>query len=107
MSGFDEREKGQEQKFAQDAELHFRARRDKKLGLWIAESFLDLEESSAEAYAKDLLAMNLEEKGDGNLIAAVLNRVDAVGGDLSEYRLRKKMDALMAEAIRELGGDAV
>ena len=107
MSGFDEREKGQELKFAQDAELHFRARRDKKLGLWIAESFLDLEESSAEAYAKDLLAMNLEEKGDGNLIAAVLNRVDAVGGDLSEYRLRKKIDALMAEAIRELGGDAV
>ena len=109
MSGFDEREKGQERKFAQDAELHFRtrARRDKKLGLWIAESFLDLEESTAEAYAKDLLAMNLEEKGDGNLIAAVLNRVDAVGGDLSEYRLRKKMDALMAEAIRELGGDAV
>ena len=107
MSGFDEREKGQERKFAQDAELHFRARRDKKLGLWIAESFLDLEESTAEAYAKDLLAMNLEEKGDGNLIAAVLNRVGAVGGDLSEYRLRKKMDALMAEAIRELGGDAV
>ncbi len=26
MSGFDEREKGQERKFAQDAELHFRAR---------------------------------------------------------------------------------
>ena len=75
--------------------------------MWIAESFLDLKESTAEAYAKDLLAMNLEEKGDGNLIAAVLNRVDAVGGDLSEYRLRKKMDALMAEAIRELGGDAV
>ena len=75
--------------------------------MWIAESFLDLEEFTAEAYAKDLLAMNLEEKGDGNLIAAVLNRVDAVGGDLSEYRLRKKMDALMAEAIRELGGDAV
>ena len=49
MSGFDEREKGQEQKFAQDAELHFRARRDKKLGLWIAESFLDLEESTVEA----------------------------------------------------------
>ena len=51
--------------------------------------------------------MNLGEKGDGNLIAVVLNRMDAVGGDLSEYRLRKKMDALMAEAIRELGGDAV
>ena len=107
MSGFDEREKGQEQKFAQDAELHFRARRDKKLGLWIAESFLDLEESSAEAYAKDLLAMNLEEKGDGNLIVAVLNRVDTAGGDLSEYPLRMKMDALMAEEIRELGGDTV
>ena len=76
MSGFDEREKGQERKFAQDAELHFRARarRDKKLGLWIAKSFLDLEESTAEAYAKDLLAMYLEEKGDGNLIAAVLKR---------------------------------
>ena len=79
----------------------------KKLGLWIAESFLDLEESTAEAYAKDLLVMNSEEKGDGNLIAAVLNRMDAVGGDLSEYCLRRKIDALMAEAISELGGDAV
>ena len=109
MSEFDEREKGQERKFAQDAEQHFRARArcDKKLGLWIAESFLDLEDSNTEAHAKDLLAMNLEEKGDGNLIAAVLNRVDAAGGDLSEYCLRKKIDALMAAAIRELSGDAV
>ena len=51
--------------------------------------------------------MNLEEKGDGNLIVAVLNRVDTAGGDLSEYPLRMKMDALMAEEIRELGGDTV
>ena len=51
--------------------------------------------------------MNLEEKGDGNLIVAVLNRVDTAGGDLSEYPLRRKMDALMAEEIRELGGDTV
>ncbi|MED5367594.1 MAG: ATPase inhibitor subunit zeta [Pseudomonadota bacterium] len=75
--------------------------------MWIAESFLDLEESTAEAYAKDLLAMNLEEKGDGNLIAAVLNRVDAAGGDLSEHCLRKKIDALMAVAIRVSSCDAV
>ena len=97
MSGFDEREKAQERKFAQDAELRFRARarRDKKLGLWIAESFLNLEKSTAEAYAKDLLAMNLEEKGAGNRIAAVLNRADADGGELSEYLVRKKMDALV------------
>ena len=94
--------------FAQHVILHFLAcdRRDKKIGLWIAKSFLELEEPTAEAYAKDLLAMNLEEKAEGNLIAT-LNRVDATGGDLSEYRLSKEMDALMAEAICELGGNTV
>lgn len=75
--------------------------------MWIAESFLNLEESTAEAYAKDLLAMNLKEKGAGNRIAAVLNRVDAAGGDLAEYRVRKNMDALVFKAIRKLSGDAV
>ncbi|MEC9177450.1 MAG: ATPase inhibitor subunit zeta [Pseudomonadota bacterium] len=44
MSGFDEREKGQERKFAQDAELHFRARarRDKNLACGSPRAFWTL-----------------------------------------------------------------
>ena len=39
MSGFDDRKKCQEAKFAHDAELRFKAeaRRNKLLGLWAAE----------------------------------------------------------------------
>ena len=51
--------------------------------------------------------MNLVENGTENLITALLNRVDTVGGGLLEYRLSMKTDAFVAEAIRELGGDAV
>ena len=55
MSGFDDRRKGQEGKFAHDAELRFKAeaRRNKLLGLWAAEH-MGLSEEHAKEYAAEV-----------------------------------------------------
>lgn len=52
MSMFGDRERGEENKFAHDAERLFRARarRDRKLGAWIVQKFLNLDEAATSAY---------------------------------------------------------
>jgi len=64
MTTFDKREEGFERKFALDEEQKFKAeaRRDKLLGLWIAEK-LGLSGDAAAAYAKDVVIADLEEAG--------------------------------------------
>ena len=66
MTTFDKREEGFEKKFVVDEELKFKAeaRRNKLLGLWAAEK-LDLSGDVATAYARDVVAADFEEAGDG------------------------------------------
>ena len=56
MTTFDKREEGFEKKFAHDEELRFKAtaRRNKLLGLWVAEK-LGKTGADADAYAKSCL----------------------------------------------------
>ncbi len=64
MSTFDKREEGFERKFAHDEELRFKAtaRRNKLLGLWVAE-LLGKQGDDAEAYAKEVVKADFEEVG--------------------------------------------
>ena len=57
MAQFDDREKAHEAKFARDGELRFKAeaRRNKLLGLWVAEQ-LGKSGDEAAAYAKEVVA---------------------------------------------------
>src|SRR5581483_5093854 len=61
MSGFDERKKGFEAKWAHDEELRFKvmARRNKLLGLWVAGQ-KGLSGAAADAYAKEVVAADFE-----------------------------------------------
>ena len=104
MTTFDKREKGEESRFARDAEFRFKAtaRRDKLLGLWVAETFLDKTGSHGEAFAKEVVKSNFERPGDDDVVEFVLARVAEAGGDLSEHRLRHRMEELMVEAQRQL-----
>jgi hypothetical protein len=103
MTTFDKREEGFEKKFALDEEQKFRAiaRRNKLLGLWVAEQ-LGLSGDAANDYAKTVVAADFEEAGDGDVVHKVMRDLAAKGVALTEPQLRVKMDELMALAIMQV-----
>jgi hypothetical protein len=103
MSTFDKREEGFERKFAHDEEVRFkaRARRNKMLGLWAAQ-MLGLAGDAAEAYAKDIVAADLEEPGDDDVFAKLRKDFDAKAIAQSDHQIRRTMDELMAKAVEDV-----
>ncbi len=101
--GFDDRKKAAEEKFAHDEELRFKAaaRRNYKLGLWVAE-LLGLSGARAEEYAKSVIMADLEEPGDDDVVRKVMADLRAKGVEMSEHRLRNRMARLMEEAREEI-----
>jgi len=99
MSSFDDREKGFENKFAHDEELEFKAtaRRNKLLGLWLAEKF-GLSGAEAAAYAKDVVAADFEEAGHEDVVRKVMDDITARGAAVTEHMVRVEMDRLMTVA---------
>jgi hypothetical protein len=95
---FQDRENTFEKQFAHDEDLRFKAvaRRNKALALWIAE-MKELPAAEAEKYADDFVGAQVGKSDDD--VAAAL-KADLAHGDidLSDHRLRKKMDEEMAEA---------
>src|SRR5882757_2884207 len=98
MSSFDKREEGFEKKFAMDEESKFKAmaRRNKLLGLWAAEK-LGISGDAAAAYAKEVVAADFEEAGDGDVLRKVAGDLSAKG--VTDAQVRVKMDELMVQAI--------
>jgi hypothetical protein len=103
MTTFDKREEGFERKFVLDEEQRFRAtaRRNKLLGQWAAEK-LGLAGADADAYAKEVVASDVEEAGDHDVLRKVLGDFKAKGVNQSEHQIRRTMDELMAEAIAQI-----
>ncbi len=98
MSGLDKRQEGFEKKFALDAEQKFKAeaRRNKLLGLWVAEQ-LGKSGDDAAAYAKEVVAADFEEAGDADVMRKVMT--DLSGKGVTEAQIRVKMDELMLQAV--------
>jgi hypothetical protein len=104
MTTFDKREEGFEKKFALDEEQKFKAeaRRNKLLGLWVAEQ-IDITGDAATAYAKEVVAADFEEAGDRDVVLhKVMRDLTAKGIPLTESELRAKMNELMAQAIAQV-----
>jgi hypothetical protein len=103
MTTFDKREEGFEKKFALDEELKFKAeaRRDKLLGLWVAEK-LGLSGEAANDYARTVVAADFQAPGDADVVRKVMDDLAAKGIAISESELRAKMDELMAQAIMQV-----
>jgi hypothetical protein len=103
MTTFNDREKAFEDKYKHDQELQFKVevRRNKLLGLWVAE-MLGLSGADAEAYAKEVVSADFEEPGDADLIRKIQGDTQPKNIDLSEHRLRKKMDELVAVAKEQI-----
>ena len=103
MTTFDKREEGFEKKFAIEEELKFKAdaRRNKLLGLWVAEQ-LGLSGDAATAYAKEVVAADFEEAGDRDVVHKVTADLAAKGVAVEDNQLSAKMDELMALAIAQV-----
>ena len=103
MNSFDKREEGFEKKYALDEEQKFKAeaRRNKLLGLWVAEQ-LGKSGDEANAYAREVVASDFEESGDGDVVRKVLADLTAKGIAITEPQLRAKMDELTAVAVMQV-----
>jgi hypothetical protein len=98
MTTFDKREKGFETQFAIEEELKFKAdaRRNKLLGLWVAEQ-LGLSGDAAASYAREVVAA-----GDRDVVHKVTADLAAKGITIQETQLRTKISELMAQAIAQV-----
>ena len=103
MSTFEDRQKGQEAKFAHDAELRFKAeaRRNKLLGLWAAEH-MGMSGDEASAYAADVVAADFEEAGDEDVFRKVSGDLTAKGTGITEEAVRAKMSELVGVAQQQV-----
>ena len=99
MTTFNNREKAFEDKYKHDQDLQFKVevRRNKLLGLWVAE-LLGLSGADADAYAKEVVSADFEEPGDADVVRKVLGDTEPKNLDLNEHRLRKKMGELLGVA---------
>jgi len=103
MTTFDKREKVFEDKYKHDQDLQFKVevRRNKLLGLWVAE-LLGLSGADAEAYAKEVVRADFEEPGVDDVIRKIQGDAAPKNLDLSEHRIRKKMDEMTVIAKEQI-----
>ena len=103
MTTFDDRKKGQESKFAHDQDLEFKAmvRRNKLLGLWAAE-LMGKTGDAAEAYAKEVVIADMEEKGDEDVFRKIRADLDSQNIDMSDHRIRRQMEELLGTAREQI-----
>lgn len=106
MTTFDERENAFEKKFVHDQELRFRAtaRRDKMLGLWVAEK-LGLTGAEAQNYAEGLVSLSVTLPKDDDLVAKLLSEFKARGVSQSEHQIRRTLKELMDKAQKQIAGE--
>jgi hypothetical protein len=96
---FHDREDTFEKQFAHDEALRFRAvaRRNKSVALWAAD-MKGLSPADAEKYADDFVGAQVG-RSDDDVAATLREDLARDDIDLSDHRLRKKMQEAMTEAI--------
>ncbi len=107
MTDFNDRERGEEAKFAHDEEMQFRiaARRNRLLGEWAA-GLMGLTDAEADAYAKSVVQADFEEAGDEDVIRKLLGDLTSAGIETSDADVRAALDEKEVEARRALMGEA-
>jgi hypothetical protein len=107
MTNFEDRERGEEAKFARDEDMQFRiqARRNRLLGQWAAER-MGLSAAETDAYAKSVVQADFEETGDEDVIRKLLGDLVSAGIDANEGEVRTALAEKAIEARRALMGEA-
>jgi len=107
MSTFDRRTEAFEKKFAIDEERRFKAevRRNRLLGFWAAER-LGITGDAAASYANEVVAADLEEAGDADVVRKIMGDLAAKdaakGAAVTEQAIRAKMNDFTAQALAEV-----
>ena len=103
MASSENKNKAQENKFAHDSEMQFKAqaRRNKLLGLWAAGK-MGLPVDESESYAKNMVVEGLKEAGDENIISKLASSFSEHGLEIAEAALRAQIEVLMAEAKHQI-----
>jgi hypothetical protein len=106
MAQFDDRERGEEARFAHSAEMQFKAeaRRNKLLGIWAAE-LMSLAGDAARAYAADVVAADLTAAGEEDVFEKVAGDLKARGLTVPDAVVRQKMAQLKAVAREQILGE--
>lgn len=107
MSGFDEREKAFENKYAHDEQTRFRisARTAKLYGLWAAGK-MGLSDDETTAYAASIVEESLETAHLHDIIGKVKEDLSDKGLELSDEDLKKALDESMAKAEHQIQTEA-
>ncbi len=103
MTGFDDREKAFENKFARDEEMQFKvmARRNRLLGQWAAGK-MGLTPEETDSYAREVVQADFEEAGDDDVLRKVLGDLTSAGVESDAAAVRQAMDEKLIEARRQL-----
>ena len=103
INSFNDREKGFEAKFKLDQETEFAitARRNKLLGLWLGEK-LGLNDSEISEFAASVVASDLEEPGDEDVIRKCMADIKERGADISDEDIRNKITEFSEEAYKQI-----
>ena len=106
MNSFDDRKKGQQDKYARDQEFEFKAisRRNKLLGLWAANE-LGLSGDEAESYAKTIVVAYFDKPSEEGIFRKVHGDLQEKGIDVSEHRIRRQVDDLLSEARKQVASE--
>ncbi len=103
MSEFDRREAAFEDFFALGEALRFKAlsRRNRALGRWGAE-LLGLTGDAGAAYVETLARAQVEAPDDERLFERLREDFAKAKVDLSDHRIRRRMETALAEAVAEV-----
>ena len=102
MTTFGNREEAFEKRFAVDEELAFKAlaRRNKHIGLWLAE-LIGRSGADADSDAIAFVANNVGVS-DEALFQIVRTALTQAGVEMSDNRIRRKMEEALAQARAEI-----
>ena len=101
MNTFEDRTKGFEAKFKQDADLQFKlsAKRNKLIGEWASQV---LQKENPEEYIKEVRESALEKAGDEDIIEKLMKDFASNNQELTREELLKKFNECENKAKEEL-----
>ena len=102
MTTFDNRENAFENRFAHDADLHFKitARRNKLVAHWAAEK-MGLTPEETAAYATAVVQSDFEEAGDEDVVRKLMGDLTSAGVEIDDAMIRAALEEQMIEARRQ------
>ncbi|AEQ51828.1 DUF1476 domain-containing protein [Pelagibacterium halotolerans] len=108
MSSFEERERGEEAKFAHDASLRFKAeaRRNKHLAHWASNEMGVTEADAIANYVAEVIAADMTQAGPADVVRKIKADFDARNVDIDEKTIEAKVAEFDIKARSEVLAEA-